>query len=230
MIRIIRFFIILVMIPMGIILYYFAVYGSPIIINQPLSYGADGQGSWTYSVTEPIFGIVFIGIGLFGDTHPLFRITCLIGCGGELFGTALISYQVYYFIQQVNQNNSPSYRYTLHDLNVLYWSSVIIISMCTFIFMSTSLLCCIVGWCSPQLIHPSHISGKDLDRCEVMRNQILHRLLVEKYVLGINTKNNDFIKLKPTNAIENENRESIADNKDNNTQQNVINNEEEFIL
>lgn len=201
------------MIPLGIILYYFATRGSPILLDQPLSY-SNNQGSWIYSVANPLFGIIFIGIGFFGDAHPLFRITCLIGCGGEVFGNSLIIYQVYYYIQQVMSNSSPSYKYSLYGLRMLYWSNVVSIAMCTFIFMTSALLCCIVGWCSPQLIHPSHISGRDMDRCEVMRTQRLHRALIEKYVFGINNsedKSVELVSLKPTNN--NTDKISITDKK-----------------
>ena len=47
--------------------------------------------------------------------------------------------------------------------------------LCTHVCLLCLLLSCVVGWCNPQLIPYSLISGKDLDRCQIMREQREHR-------------------------------------------------------
>lgn len=150
-------------------LYYFCVeYGQPIPVNlsSPLTYS--NGNDWLYGYGRPTAALVLIGVGLAGDMHPAPRIICMLGAALEIVCDAFSAYQVRYYYQQVLNYSAPSLGYSENTLLAYYWRDIISLGSCTTILFFAGLLNVIVGWCDPQLIHPSLISGSELDRFATM--------------------------------------------------------------
>jgi hypothetical protein len=147
-IKYIRFFILLEAIVIAIVLYFCITHNSPIYLGQLLSYGnSNYNNSWLYGFGRPTFAIVTIGMGLLCEAHPAMRLVCLLGCLGEVFSAALAAFQIGNYIFQITKNSSPLiHGYTVHQLRVYYYASIISIAFCTYLFMLCSLLCCIIGF------------------------------------------------------------------------------------
>lgn len=176
-VRFLRFYVLLEMVLIIILFSFYFHYGAPVRLHAQLSYG--NGASWLYSFGRPAAGLLFIGIGLMGDTHPIPRIMCMIGCGVEIFGDAISAYQVRDYYRQVKYQGAPSFGYSENALLTYYWRDIISLGVCTTALMLVGLLTVLVGCSPPQLIHPSLIAGKDLDRYEVMRNLREKRRLME---------------------------------------------------
>jgi hypothetical protein len=148
--------------------YFYFEHGEPVRMHKYLAYG-NGE-SWLYSFGRPTAGLVFIGVGMLGEVHPVIRFLCMIGCMVEIMGDALSAYQVRDYYRQVTYHSAPRYGYTSKELLAYYWRDIFSIAACTAVFMLTALLTVMMGFWEPQFIHPSLVSGKDLDRYTAMRN------------------------------------------------------------
>lgn len=148
--------------------YFYFEHGQPMRMHQNLSYG--NGDSWLYTYGRPTAGLVFIGIGMLGEVHPFIRIACMLGCLVEVLGDALSASQVRDYYRQVMYHDAPRYGYTSRELLAYYWRDIFSIGTCTTIFLFIGLLTAMMGFCEPQLIHPSLVSGNDLDRYTAMRN------------------------------------------------------------
>lgn len=152
--------------------------GNPIYLHAALDYG--NGDSWLYGFGRPVSGLVFIGVGLFGALYPIPRLLCMLGCFAEIVGDAISAFQVRDQYNQVREEGAPSNGYSEYGLQVYYWRDIVSIALCSTIFLSMAWLSCIVGWCDPQLIHPSQVTGHDLDRVSVLHNMRTKRKYMER--------------------------------------------------
>jgi hypothetical protein len=172
-----RFFIFIEMLLVFCLYYFYFEHGSPLKTNKYLPYG--NGDNWLYSYGRPTASLVFIGVGMTGEIHPVIRFMCMIGCIGEVVGAALSAFQVRDYYRQVKYFDAPSNGYTESSLLAYYWRDIISLGVCTTVFMLTALLMVMMGFCEPQLIHPSLVSGKDLDRYAAMKNVREQRKMME---------------------------------------------------
>lgn len=185
--RFARFFILIEIALVGILFYFYFEYGSPLEDNQQLAYG-NGE-NWLYSYARPTAELVFIAIGLVGELHPAVRWMCLMGCAMAIMSDSFSAYQVRDYYYQVRNFDAPSNGYSDNAFLVYYWRDIIAIGICTTIFMQCSLLMVSTGCCDPQIIHPSFISFKDINRYRSMRQARDRRRLMElRGLLGRNSE------------------------------------------
>lgn len=150
------------------ILYYFYFEKGPLLgLHQYLSYG--NGDSWLYTYGRPTGGLVFIGIGMLGEMHPVPRYLCMVGCMFQVVCDSLSAFQVRDYYGQVKYNSAPANGYSDSEILTYYWRDIISIGFCTVACLLMVLLTVQVGFCEPQFIHPSQIGGKELDRYAAMR-------------------------------------------------------------
>jgi hypothetical protein len=183
--KFLRTFVFIELCCLAVLFYFYLTYGSPILLNGQISYGNVGyHGNWLYDFSRPAAGAVFIGFGLFGESHPYIRFLCMIGCGVEIFGDAFSAYQINDYRNQQLANAAPRYNnYSPAILLTYFWRDIISIVLCTTTLLLAAHLTNIVGWFEPQLIHPSLITGKDYDRYSAMKRTRGERTMMER--LGI---------------------------------------------
>lgn len=173
-----RLFVFLEVSCLAILLGFYLSYGNAIYLHSGFSFG--NGDSWLYGFARPSSGILLILFGFFGDMHPIPRIICLIGCGGELLGDALSAYQIHDQISQVTRLNAPSNGYSVSLLTAYFWRDLVSIALCTIVGMFVGYYLVMLGCFSPQLIHPALISGDLYDRYWVMHNNRELRKGMEK--------------------------------------------------
>lgn len=153
-------------------LIYFKVYlGQPLELNAVWKYVSNSNESWVYGYVRPISCILLIGCGGLGDLHIALRLFCLLGCFQEIMCGTISTYQVYDYYIQAKFRGAPIGNYTLDLLQFYFIRDAVSAGVCLLILLFTLQFCFIVGWKNPQIIPYALISGGDLDRCEVMRQQ-----------------------------------------------------------
>lgn len=152
--------------------------GNPVILHAALDYG--NGDSWVFGYGRPSAGVIFIGLGLFGALLPIPRLLCMLGCLVQIVGDGLSAYQVRDYYRQVKFDAAPGHGYSQHGLLVYYWRDVVSLGLCTAVLLYAGYLSCIVGWCDPQLIHPSQVTGQGLDRFSVLHDQRDKRKYMER--------------------------------------------------
>lgn len=191
----------------------FALYftrGNPLYLHALLPYG--NGDSWLYGYGRPSGGLVFIGLGLFSHMHPIIRLLCIFASGFEVFCDSLSAYQVHEYFKQVKYNSAPSNGYSLNALEAYYWRDIISIGVCVSIFIYCCYLCIQIGWWSPQLIHPSYLSGNEYDRVLSMNKSRRNRKRMEDRKL-IETPPS-LIKKNPIKDIKNKDFETLENKPD----------------
>eukprot|EP00601_Ochromonadales_sp_CCMP2298_P014031 CAMPEP_0173223222 /NCGR_PEP_ID=MMETSP1142-20121109/3671_1 /TAXON_ID=483371 /ORGANISM="non described non described, Strain CCMP2298" /LENGTH=259 /DNA_ID=CAMNT_0014151369 /DNA_START=137 /DNA_END=913 /DNA_ORIENTATION=+ len=182
-VRFARFFILVEILLLFVLYILYFQYGRPVRLHALLAYG--NGDSWLYSYGRPTGGLVFISVGLMGEIHPLPRIMCVIGCVGQIIGDALSAAQVRDYYNQMTNLSAPASNYTPDAMLAYYWRDIISLGVSTVVLLLSGFLCVIVGFCDPQLIHPSLISALDLDRYQAMRSMREKRREMEREgVLG----------------------------------------------
>jgi hypothetical protein len=179
--RKLRLFVFLQICCLGVLFYFYFNHGSPLRLHSQLSYG--NGDSYVYGYGRPGAGLVFIGFGLFADTHPVVRIACMIGCGVQIMADSLSAYQIHDYRDQQLKLSAPSNGYSPNMLLTYFYRDIVSVALSTVILLLTAHLTNIVGWCDPQIIHPSLISGRDYDRYSAMRRSRGDRMVMER--LGI---------------------------------------------
>eukprot|EP01039_Chlorochromonas_danica_P010003 gene10005-11063_t len=149
-----------------VLFYFYLSYGNPVYLHAALSFG--NGDSWVFGYGRPSAGVIFIGLGLYGALMPVPRMMCMIGCVAEIVGDMLSAYQIHDYYYQVKNRNAPSHGYSLTDLKVYYWRDIVSIGMCAAILLYATYLSTVVGWCDPQIIRPSEVTGQELDRVLVL--------------------------------------------------------------
>lgn len=160
-----------------LLLYFYITYGNPIQLHAALSYG-NGE-SWIYGYARPVSGIILLSFGFFGEMHPGTRFLCIIGCLLEGMGDAISAYQVHDYSNQMQKESAPSNGLSSLAWQTYLWRDIISFALCTVNLFLVLHLMCILGFCLPQFIHHSQISGDDYDRYGVM-----HRLRSERKVMA----------------------------------------------
>lgn len=170
---------------LGILFYFYITYGIPLILNAQFSFGnIYYSGNWLYSFPRPTFGVIFITMGMFAESHPIIRVFCMIGCIAQVFGDAFSAFQINDYRNQQLHNSAPRTNgYTPNILLSYFWRDIISIALSTYVFLMMAHLTNIVGWCDPQLIHPSLLTGRDYDRYSAMKRNRGERIMMEK--LGV---------------------------------------------
>lgn len=167
---------------LGILFYFYLTYGSPIVLDAQLSYGNNQyNSSWIYGFPRPTAGTIFIGVGLFCESHPIIRGVCLIGCLLQISTDCLSAYQIYDYRNQQLNNSAPAYNgFTSGKLLTYYYRDIASIALSTCIFLFVGHAMNIIGWFDPQTIHPSLITGKDYDRYSAMKRTRGERIMMER--------------------------------------------------
>mmetsp|Transcript_59824 Transcript_59824/g.117576 ORF Transcript_59824/g.117576 Transcript_59824/m.117576 type:complete len:351 (-) Transcript_59824:105-1157(-) len=158
--------------------YFYFERGSPLKLHKYLPYG--NGDNWLYSYGRPTAALIFIGVGMFGEIHPIVRIMCMLGCMEEVMSSSLSAYQVRDYYRQVKFFDAPRHGWSEKELLVYYWREIASLGVCTAAFLLIALLTIMMGFCEPQLIHPSLVSGNDLDRYAVMRGMKDQRKVMTK--------------------------------------------------
>ena len=225
-----RIFVVTELLLIFILYYFYFENGSPLNMHQYLSYG-NGE-SWLYTYGRPTAGLIFIGIGITGEIHPMIRILCMLGCMAQVFGDSLSAFQIRDYYRQVKYHSAPDNGYTIKELLVYYWRDIISIGISTTILLLMGLLTSVMGFCEPQLIHPSLVSGKDLDRYTSMRDAKNERKIMSlEGLLGPQKSNgNSFGRAFQRVGMKNSDNivETMQDNKGDSTAADVILNNNEI--
>lgn len=178
-----RFFIFGEMLLIFALYYFYFENGPPLEMHEWLAYG--NGDSWLYTFGRPTGGLVFIGMGMMGENHPAIRLLCIAGCLVEILGDAFSAYQVRDYYRQVKYFSAPSNGYSPDEMLAYYWRDILSLGMCVTILLFMCLLTVLVGICEPQLIHPSQISGNELDRYASMRsNKDKRKIMAMDGLLG----------------------------------------------
>lgn len=183
-IRMARFFIIVEFGCVVMLFYFYFSRGSPLSLHAPLSYG--NGDSWVYGYGRPGATLVFVCVlGLAGEQHPFIRLAAVAGCLVEIVGDALSAYQVHDYYEQVVRLSAPGNGYSPTQLLHYYYRDLVALGVTTAVLMQLAFLACIVGCWPPQLIHPAAISGYELDRFAVLReNRRRRREMEQRGFLG----------------------------------------------
>lgn len=163
---------------LAVLLYFYCTHSNPIYLHAALKY--NNKSSWVYGFGRPVAGILFIAFGFFAEIHPVPRLLCMVGTLGEVMGDSLSAFQIHGYISQVQDKGAPNNGYSINDLNVYFWRDIISVGLCTATFAYTMYLSVMLGFCLPQLIHPSLLSGSFYDRFEVMHVGRLKRKYMEQ--------------------------------------------------
>jgi len=168
---------------------YYLNYEKLVQYNSIFAYG--NGDDWLYGYSRPTFGLCFIGIGLFSELHPAIRIICLIGALFQFTCDFFSAYEVHNYYYQVEHLDAPDHGYSRRMYATYYWRDIISTCVDIIIALICCQLCTIIGWCEPQLIHPSLISSKDLDRYQSMHYSRAMRHQMEG--MGIIESNQKFL-------------------------------------
>lgn len=230
--RFLRLFIIIELLLIIISYYFYIKYGEPITNNSITSY-PNNNSSWLYSYARPTFGLVFIGIGIYSEIYPMIRIICMCSAFIQCTCDVLSAFEINNYFYQVKYQNAPRHGYGNTMFETYYWRDIISISTCTTIFLLAGLLNIVIGWCDPQLIHASLISGHELDRYGTM-----HELRNKRYQMeerGILENHRTYGMLNNMNSSMNMNN-NVKKNKDIklrtssiNVKNNIQNDDEELL-
>lgn len=207
LLRFLRLFILIELILIIILFTYYLNYEKLIQYNSIFAYG--NGDDWLYGYSRPTFGLCFIGIGLFGELHPAIRITCLIGALFQFTCDFFSAYEVHNYYYQVEHLDAPNHGYSHRMYATYYWRDIISTCVNIIIALICCQLCIIIGWCEPQLIHPSLISSKDLDRYQSMHYSRAMRHQMEG--MGIIESNQKFLQ-KYFNRQHRQNKKQKAKN------------------
>lgn len=189
LLRFLRLFILIELVLIFILFTFYLNYEKLIQYNSIFAYG--NGDDWLYGYSRPTFGLCFIGLGLFGEVHPAIRITCLIGALFQFTCDFFSAYEVHNYYYQVEHLDAPSHGYSHRMYATYYWRDIISTCVNIIIALICCQLCTIIGWCEPQLIHPSLISSKDLDRYQSMHYSRAMRHQMEG--MGIIESNQKFL-------------------------------------
>jgi len=189
LLRFLRLFILIELVLIFILFTYYLNYEKLVQYNSIFAYG--NGDDWLYGYSRPTFGLCFIGIGLFGELHPAIRIICLIGALFQFTCDFFSAYEVHNYYYQVEHLDAPDHGYSRRMYATYYWRDIISTCVDIIIALICCQLCTIIGWCEPQLIHPSLISSKDLDRYQSMHYSRAMRHQMEG--MGIIESNQKFL-------------------------------------
>lgn len=164
------------------LLYSVFYYGNP--IATPLSlyslpYSSTSSDSWVYGYGRPLFGIVFVGVGVFGDMHPAPRYVCIVSAFFQAIVDAMSSVLVYSYRQQVITNKAPTGNFDNASMAFYMYRDLLSFAVLVYLIVMCSHVSCVLGWCAPQHISFPVLLGGHLDRCEVLRFQLQERLEYE---------------------------------------------------
>lgn len=160
------------------LLYSVYYYGNPIstpLSSYALPYSSTSSTSWVYGHGRPLFGIVFVGIGVFGDMHPAPRYVCIISALFQGILDAMSSVLVYSYRQQVMTNGAPSGNFTSASMAFYMYRDLLSFAVLVYLVLMCSHVSCVLGWCAPHYISFPVLAGGHLDRCEVLRLQMHER-------------------------------------------------------
>ncbi|RYH13042.1 hypothetical protein EON65_36615 [archaeon] len=195
-----RTFAFLEMMCLAVLFYQYLTVGNPIYLHAALDYG--NGDSWLYGYGRPSAGVIFIGLGLFGALYPVPRTLCILGCVVQIVCDGISAFQIRDYYRQVLNKSAPGNGYSEQGLMVYYWRDIVSIALTITVLMLACFLSTILGWCDPQLIHPSQVTGNDADRFDAMhrmrlkRKQMENAGIVEKPLLPIFHKKISDFKLK----------------------------------
>ena len=154
--------------------------GSPITIDAFTSYGKNGQ-TWLYGYGRPCMGISFMAFGVAASMHPTPRIVCMIGCIMEIIFDSLSAFQVRNYCDTMVTFAAPAPpNYTRQLLLYYYWRDVTSIAVAMVLLLMTIHLTILVGCCHPPMIPYRMLEGGDLDRCEIMRQNLRIRREIDE--------------------------------------------------
>lgn len=163
---------------LAVLLYMYCTNYNPIYLHAALKY--NNKDSWVYGFGRPVAGILFIAFGFFSEIHPVPRLLCAIGTMGQVMGDSLSAFQIHGYISQIQDQGAPQNGYSIEGLHVYFWRDIISVGLCTATFAYVIYLSVMLGFCLPQLIHPSLLSGPFYDRFEVMHVGRLKRKSMEQ--------------------------------------------------
>jgi hypothetical protein len=150
-------------------------YGSPVNVNQFASIGK--RTSWTYGYGRPLCGLsVTTPSGLIAAAHPWLRIICISSAFVQLTFDSFSAFQVGHLLDQVSSSEAPTGLYSQESLNLYYWRDLISVSISFMIVLLGCLLSTVAGWVEPDVRY-SKVEGSELDRTQVMRSALRHRLV-----------------------------------------------------
>jgi hypothetical protein len=163
---------------LAVLLYMYCANSSPIHLHAALKY--NNNDSWVYGFGRPVAGILFIAFGFFAEIHPIPRLLCTIGTMGQVMGDSLSAFQIHGYISQVQNKGAPNNGYSISELQIYLWRDIISVGLCTVTFAYAMYLSVMLGFCLPQLIHPSLLSGSFYDRFDVMHVGRMKRKYMEQ--------------------------------------------------
>eukprot|EP01041_Mallomonas_annulata_P002540 gene2541-4952_t len=172
---ILRLLVLIEMLACFLLLYIVIAYGSPLpapFKSAAMAYGTRDSNSWVYGYARPITGIVTIIMGAFGEMHPAPRFLCIFGAILQAFCDGLSAVGVMDYIDQFINYSAPLGQYNLLLMTIYLYRDLISLAVNVWIILLCSHLANVVGWWEPQLISYQSIVGGDLDRCQVMREQM----------------------------------------------------------
>lgn len=132
------------------------------------------------------FGMVFLGVGMFGDLHPAPCIVTCLTCIYNILFDAVSATEVRDHLNAVIQYGSPSGDYTKDGLLVYYYRDIVSIAFSSAIMFCILQYLVLVGFFQPQLIPLDQVIGGEENRTASMRRDRTLRMKtqIERGVLA----------------------------------------------
>jgi hypothetical protein len=138
--------------------------------------------STSYSVSfihhwpRPIIGIVFIGVGLFGDFHASLSLLAVLACLFLILFDAASAVEVRDHLSAVIQYGSPIGDYTKNGLLIYYYRDIVSVGLSSAVMFCLLQYLVLVGFFQPNLIPLEAVQGGESNRAASMRRDRAVRL------------------------------------------------------
>ena len=132
--------------------------------------------SYIHHWPRAAFGMVFLGVGMFGDLHPAPCIIACLACIYNILFDSVSAVEVRDHLSAVIQYASPSGDYTKDGLLTYYYRDIVSIAFSSAIMFCVLQYLVLVGFFQPQLIPLDVMMGGEENRSASMRRDRTQRM------------------------------------------------------
>ena len=141
-----------------------------------ISFSTSYTVSFIHHWPRPALGMIFLGVGMFGDLHPAPCVIACLTCIYNILFDAASAIEVRDHLSAVIQYGSPSGDYTKDGLLTYYYRDIISIAFSSAILFCVLQYLVLVGFFQPQLIPVDVMMGGDENRPASMRRDRTSRM------------------------------------------------------
>lgn len=146
--------------------------GRPVI--TPITSYANGS-SWNFGWGRPVLHFGFAFVGMFLDSHPAARLSCIVGMSQTLVLDTLSSYDLGTMVECVESSRCAVLEhYTLWGLRLLHTRDLASVVLATWALLLTCYLSLTIGMCRTRYTFRQLHAG-DHNRVLVMRTELAKR-------------------------------------------------------